>query len=226
MLQLLTTTGLRPDAFALCVRWMRRQTYTGNVRWIIVDDGERAQALPEGMPEAWEIVHVRPEPFWRDGDKTQPRNLCAGLAVAQDDAPVVIIEDDDWYSADYLAVTADRLKRADMVGVGPQRWANVRFQRVGQYPARWPWNSCIAFQPSAFAHMVHIASTRAAYVDRDGWELFDGRKAFFEDGRVVGIKGLPGRTGYMPCHVREQGTRDPGMRTLRRWIGNDVEAYL
>jgi len=223
MLQVLTTTGVRPEAFAICARWMARQTYTGDVRWIVVDDGAEATPMP-AMPPNWRIDVLRPEPFWRDGDRTQPRNFVAGLDAAEP-VPVVVVEDDDWYAADYLEVCAARLREHDLVGVGPQRWANVRLQRVGAYRAAWPWTSSMAFNGRVIEHLRAIAASREAYVDRDGWELYAGRKRYFPDGRVVGIKGLPGRGGYMPCHHQPQGSRDPGLRMLERWIGNDVEAY-
>lgn len=226
MLQVLTTTGCRPLAFAICARWMARQTYAGPVRWIVVDDGEEPTNIPE-LPEGWTVDVVRPEPFWQPGDLTQPRNLVAGLRVAETlDAPVVIVEDDDYYPADYLEVMARRLLAHELVGSGPQRWCNVRLQTWGEYSASWPWTSGMAFRPSVIPHMIAIASTRAAYIDRDGWKLWTGDKAYFADGRLVGIKGLPGRPGYMPCHHRRQGNNDLGLRRLRRWIGNDVEVYL
>ena len=45
MLTLLTATGARPEAWAICERLMARQTYAGPVRWIIVDAGPEAQPV-------------------------------------------------------------------------------------------------------------------------------------------------------------------------------------
>lgn len=225
LLQLLTPTGCRPDTFALCARWMARQTWTGAVRWIIVDDGEIAQPLPE-MPPNWELVVIRPTPFWREGDRTQPRNFLAGLDAARQDAPVIVIEDDDWYAPDYLAVTAQRLKQYSMVAVGPQRWANVKLMTCGEYSGlQWPWSSQLAFRPEAIAHVRHITATRDSYIDRDTWNEWQGSKQLFRDGRVVGIKGLPGRGGYMSVHHRAEGRPDPGLQQLEQWIGAEVAIY-
>jgi len=205
---------------------MARQTYAGPVRWIVADDGEEPQSIPP-MPMNWQVEVIRPQPFWRDGDRTQPRNFVAGLrAASQVDGPVVVVEDDDYYPADYLETVDRRLIAHAFVGSGPQRWCNVRFQTFGEYAAAWPWTAGMAFRASVIPHMVAIASTRDAHIDRDGWQEWAGDKAYFADGRLVGIKGLPGRGGYMACHHRPQGTRDIGLRQLRRWIGTDVEAYL
>ena len=45
MLTLLTATGARPEAWAICEQLMARQTYAGPVRWVIVDDGPVAQPV-------------------------------------------------------------------------------------------------------------------------------------------------------------------------------------
>ena len=52
MIQLLTPTGMRPEAFALCERWMAAQTYDGPCTWFVVDDG----AVP---------LKLTPPPGWR-----------------------------------------------------------------------------------------------------------------------------------------------------------------
>lgn len=46
MIVLITPTGARKNQFELCMRWMLRQTYQGNVVWIIVDDPVPVTAVP------------------------------------------------------------------------------------------------------------------------------------------------------------------------------------
>ena len=88
MLTLLTATGCRPEAWALCERWMARQTYAGTVRWVIVDDGPDEQPITFER-EGWVLEVLRPTPRWRLGNNTQARNLSEGLAVIGADALVV-----------------------------------------------------------------------------------------------------------------------------------------
>ena len=78
MLQIITATGARPEALALCHRWMRAQTYTGQVLWLIVDDGPAPSPI-EKMPDNWRTVVIRPAPFWQPGQNTQARNLLRGI---------------------------------------------------------------------------------------------------------------------------------------------------
>ena len=99
MLTLLTTTGGRPKPWAICQQLMAAQTYKGQVRWIIIDDGEEEQKI-EFTPQRglWHMEIYRPEPAWQPGQNTQARNLLAGLAVVKNEENLVIIEDDDFYT--------------------------------------------------------------------------------------------------------------------------------
>ena len=38
MIALITPTGARERQIQLCAQWMKQQTYTGDVTWIIVDE--------------------------------------------------------------------------------------------------------------------------------------------------------------------------------------------
>src|SRR5690606_8566975 len=75
---LLSATGARPEAWAICERLMARQDYAGPVRWVIVDDGPEPQPVTF-QRDGWVLEVVRPEPYWQPGQNTQARNLAAGL---------------------------------------------------------------------------------------------------------------------------------------------------
>jgi hypothetical protein len=111
-LALVTPTGDRPAGFALVERWMARQGYSGEVQWIVVDDGRVPTAVTAGQE------YVRRE---RAGD-TVRQTLCLNLRAA---LPLVryehlvVVEDDDWYPASYLDDIAGLLDGPyDMVGIG------------------------------------------------------------------------------------------------------------
>lgn len=74
MLTLLTATGARPQAWAICERLMMAQDYSGPVRWVIVDDGKEAQPVTFER-DGWTLEVIRPAPYWRQGQNTQARNL-------------------------------------------------------------------------------------------------------------------------------------------------------
>ena len=124
-LVLITMTGMRKEAFELCKRWMRSQTYKGQVRWIVVDDGMPRYSRFD-MPKNWIVEHVNPIPSWRAGQNTQARNLREGLRRAKEGDRIVIIEDDDYYSPEYLENVSKWLEKADLVGECNSRYYNVK----------------------------------------------------------------------------------------------------
>ncbi len=131
---LVTPTRDRPEAFALCARWMSRQTFRGPVQWIIVDDGDAPADFNairdlDVVREKWEVLHVD-----RDPSKvvnTLPQNMLAALAQDIRGDVVLVIEDDDWYAPVYVEEMAWRLRSADLVGEARARYYNVQERRYG-----------------------------------------------------------------------------------------------
>lgn len=226
-LQLLTATGARPAAWALCERWMRAQDYRGPVRWIVVDDGPEPQPVTFMRP-GWTVEVIRPEPFWEPGQNTQTRNLLAGLAVVDDGAGLVIVEDDDWYAPAWLSVAEQKLRQAELIGEVCSRYFNVA-TRIGRQLTNRNHASlcCTAVRGAAIDALRDSCRAGVKFVDLRLWREFRGRKRLFGTHHVVGIKGLPGRTGIGVGH-RETftGVADRSGRLLRAWIGEDARVYL
>lgn len=227
MIQLLTATGARPEAFALCARWMRRQDYAGPVSWIIVDDGEPECPPPE-MPAGWSVGVVRPAPRWRLGDNTQARNLLAGLEVASDRHPLFVIEDDDWYAPDYLSAGASWLKEAPLVGEGKARYYNVATRRAQGLNNMRHASLCATIMDgsmlAAFRSAIHA---RQKFIDLELWRAAPHSRVILGSHRCVGMKGLPGRGGIGMGHSEAFGQQsDTDGSLLRAWVGTDAEVYL
>lgn len=233
MIQVLTTTGARPVAFDLCVRWMQRQTYAGAVRWIIVDDGPEPLVAPSmpvcvrsGLPGNWSVDVLRARPAWAPGQNTQARNLRAGLAAVDPALPLVIVEDDDWYAADWLETCAAGLRMAELFGE-----ARTPYYHVGQRRGRLMGNAdraslcSTALRGRALAALSSIVSRHDQHIDIWLWAHPGVSRAVVPPKRVVGIKGLPGRAGIGIGHRPTGWTPDPELELLRGWIGDDAEAY-
>lgn len=88
-MQLLTATGARPEAWALCEQWMARQDYAGPVHWVIVDDGETPQPITFSR-DGWTLTVIRPLPRWKQGMNTQCRNMLAGLEKIDRTQPLLM----------------------------------------------------------------------------------------------------------------------------------------
>ncbi|HHA2844535.1 glycosyltransferase family A protein [Stenotrophomonas maltophilia] len=226
MLTLLTATGARPAAWALCERWMARQDYSGPVRWIIVDDGADPQPVTFRR-DGWQLVLVRPSPHWAPGQNTQARNLLKGLAAVGPEERLVIIEDDDWYAPDWLTTIAAELEHAELVGEHRARYYNVAQRRGRQLANTGHASLCsTAMRGAALRDFADACRSRPKFIDLELWRRPRGRR-LFGGHRVVGIKGLPGRGGIGMGHDLDfNGEADPCGALLRNWVGQDAEVYL
>lgn len=226
MLTLLTATGARPEAWAICEQLMAAQDYAGPVRWVIVDDGEEAQPITFSR-EGWELVVIRPEPFWQPGQNTQARNLRAGLAVIESHEHVVVIEDDDHVASDWLSFVAMNLAIAELVGEPRARYYNLALRRGRQLKNENHASLCsTAMRGSALSEFRKICARSPKFIDIELWGSVKS-KFLFEGKRVTGIKGMPGRGGIGMGHRDDfTGQADPNGDLLRSWVGDAARFYL
>lgn len=226
MLTLLTATGCRPKAWAICEQLMARQDYSGPVKWIVVDDGEIQQPITFER-ENWTLEIVRPEPFWKPGDNTQARNLKAGLCLVDTKSKLVIIEDDDAYSSDYLTWANNALDRADLIGESHARYYNVPMKKYRQLNNNRHASLCsTAMKGLAISAFAKELKPGVQFIDLNLWRNFQGSKSLERGNRVTGIKGLPGRTGIGMGHRADMiGNVDPSGSILRQWVGHNADLY-
>jgi hypothetical protein len=210
---------------------MSRQTYTGQVLWVIVDD-----AIPhtiDWIPQirGWEILKVYPSPPWEPGLNTQARNMAAGMNVIlshvkkEDIEGIFIIEDDDYYRPTYLERMVIRLQGYDLCGEMNTIYYNVHSRRylvngntihASLFQTAFSYNAIPQFEQS-FEHK---------FIDCLFWSIVPNRILFAENDLAIGIKGLPGRAGIGAGHTRMMSMReDMGMGFLKSKIGEDAKLY-
>ena len=221
-LSVITPTGGRPEAFALCERWMSHQTVQPH-EWIVVDDCD-----PPTLTTRGQFV-VRPEPRWVPNAKypTLGRNLLAGFECVTGDA-VVIVEDDDYYSPGHLGMMATLLEHAPLVGEGLARYYNV-VTRCWRDMANAGHASLAstAWRHTLTPHVSRIIERlgQPCY-DLSIWRETSHNILSVTTHNVVGMKRMPGRKGIANGHADETcRNHDPDMTQLREWIGDDVTAY-
>ena len=224
-LTIITPTGDRPLAFALCQNWVRKQTLQPD-QWIVIDDGK--------MPTRpfVSVQYVRREPQANDPKHTLILNLKTAMPLIKGDK-VVIIEDDEYYAPEYLEEMALRLDQHEVVGIARSKYYHLL---TGGY-----------MQISNTRH-ASLAETgfRSSFVPELS-ELWDGdpsldmrlwqkagptRSLLFVDADkplYLGIKGLPGRVGIGAGHnpALYRRTRDTADRAiLKKWVPQDYQIYL
>jgi hypothetical protein len=232
-LTLLTATGARPEAWAICEHLMRAQDYAGPVRWVIIDDGPEPQPVTFARP-GWQLEILRPLPAWEAGQNTQARNLLAGLGIIDAAAHVVLIEDDDWYAPDWLTTVHAALDEAELVGETRARYYHVGTRHAHEHTNTTHASLCsTALRGAAIDRLrdVCLFQPRVApigrpltFIDMELWHRH-GSRQLFDGHRVVGIKGLPGRHGIGSGHLGFESIADPHGEILRRWVGDAARFY-
>lgn len=226
-LTLLTATGCRPQAWAITERWAQAQDFDGEVDWIIVDDGEEPQPITFKR-DGWRTIVVRPQPYWQPGQNTQARNLAAGLKLVEKGSRLVIWEDDDYMHPAYLRTVHRWLDTHDLVGEAPARYYNIKSRRALQLKNKQHASlCCTAMKGKAIEAFARELVPGVQFIDMNLWRNFYGTKALYPTKLVVGLKGLPGRTGIGMGHKPDmRGDDDPNLLTLKDWIGEEAAAIL
>ena len=225
LLTLITPTGGRPEAFALCERFMSRQTFI-DWEWIVVDD-----CLPLTDCTMGQTV-LHPKPLWEaGGGSTQNRNLLLALTRVQSDF-VAVIEDDDYYGPEYLETLCGHLKEVVIFGETPSRYYNVRHRMCRSMAANRHASLCQTGFRVELTPMVQEACQLNRETDVFLWSRIHAEHVSSRlcvGNHVVGIKGMPGRggvgMGHYPQTRPSRWTDDPQLRVLRDWIGEDSKLY-
>ena len=224
---LITPTGGRQDQIDLCALYMNRQTYKGEVVWIIVDD-----CLPRTTiftdNKNWTVIKVYPQPFWEPGQNSQGRNIAAGIDALKDFKDIegiFIIEDDDYYKPEYLERMMLRLKGFDIAGEKNTIYYNALFRRYVTNP-----NTAHSslFQTAFSVNAIPILKScyTHRFIDCEFWKKVSNKNLFNENNLAIGIKGLPGRVGIGMGHKGQLNMKeDTNLSYLKSLIGQDYEYY-
>jgi len=232
MIVLITPTGGRSRQFNLCCNWMRKQTYTGKVLWIIVDDCiPRTTLNIEPFPKNWTIITKYPSPIWRNGDNTQSRNLKVGIDIIKSIPKkqvegIFIIEDDDYYSPVYLEKMVVKLEGFTIAGE-----IYTMYYHIGEKKYRGDAN---VYHTSLFQTAFKTEAIPAfelsygnKFIDIEFFKHVTNVNLFPREDLAIGIKGMNGRGGIGGGHRRTmyKGLPDYNLAKLKEFIGEDYKYY-
>ena len=230
MIVLITPTGGREKQIQLCAKWMKEQTYTGSVLWVIVDDcsPRTTDFISSEFKEDWTIVKVYPKPVWEQGQNTQSRNLQAGLnAIPKnvDISSIFIIEDDDYYKAKYLEIMTIMLESYDLCGETNTFYFNPKYN-AGRRNHNNKHSSLFqtAFTPNLISEFERILINNIKFIDIELFKLKVKINLFTGLDLAVGIKGLPGREGIGNGHKLTTYHTQNNIR-IEQLIGEDAKYY-
>lgn len=227
-ISIITPTADRPIGFALCERFMRRQTLQPD-QWVVADGGQTPARCTMGQTH----IH-QPSP---PGAANFCRNLLAGIEAATGDV-CVFIEDDDHIAPTHIETIVSALDRpgALIAGCYPSHYYHVgrrlyRTMRTDDHSSL-----CMTAIRAGAKHVLRAVleqclADKTFAVDIALWKAIaraqQAQQARIDAVTVVGIKGLPGVHGLGIGH-RPTGLAwraDPEMAQLRAWIGGDADVY-
>lgn len=150
----------------------------------------------------------------------------------------MLAEDDEMYSARYVETMLAKLDGVEMAGQISARYYNVADRRWMQANNTMHASLCrTALCGKRAIERLRWAAQAALdadspFVDQWLWGLKNPqpcplRENLFRDDLLsIGIKGMPGRPGLGSSHrTNAFPNRDPEMVELKKWIGQDAEAY-
>jgi glycosyltransferase involved in cell wall biosynthesis len=222
----ITPTADQPLGIALLEKYMARQTVLPD-QWIVADDGIKPATMTMGQEHI-----VTPRKY--DLGRSLSKNIILGLKAATGDI-IIIMEHDDYYTANHIEVCIKHLENTRATGSRLQRYYNVEHRcwlemnNVGSSLCNTAFTKDLIPQMNNAANMAF--NNNLYCVDRLFWDsLAYTRHAKTHDiNTVVGIKGLPGRKGLGLGH-RPNASRtwhsDPEFTKLSEWIGDDIQYYL
>jgi hypothetical protein len=227
MITVITPTGDRPLAFALCQRWMENQTMFP-AQWLVIDDGK----IPIGVEQLSPLVeYIRREPQPNDPKHTLVANLQKAFPLIKGDK-IIIIEDDEYYAPEYLAAMTARLAYYELVGIKNSKYYHLpsggycTHSNAGH--ASFAQTAFKATFLPTFKRCLDIRSQQ--FLDIRMWRNAHRRGFLFidEPPLYLGIKGLPGRPGIGIGHDEKRYLEfDTPMRDrLKEWVPGDYQTYL
>lgn len=234
MIFLITPTGARPLQIKLCGEFMKRQTYKGDVTWIIVDDCKKRTTdfIGKDFIPNWDIVKMYPIPYWKIGDNTQGRNMTLMTDYILDNyrkkniEAIYVIEDDDYYRPDYLVEMRKRIEGYDAAGETNTVYYNLRVRRWYEH-ANLTWSSL--FQTVFTWKMIPLIQSlsKERLIDYAFFPKVENKNLFYMKRKLaIGMKGLPGRGGIGAGHeFIKHMIPDPEHKKLKQLLGKDYNFY-
>jgi hypothetical protein len=227
MLDIITPSGDRPLQFSLCKEWMKNQTFTGPVHWIVVDDSIYGNYDISGLPDNWEVTHLTPKIDKTPAYSTQGQNLFLALDKIKY-TKIVMVEDDDYYSPIWLDLCSQHLDDYGMFGIKNLVNYNLnnRTWLYKQYAGRNNNPMCTtSLRAGLVPALKKICAVNEDMFDHLLWEQKDTfyLKEFILP-PVIGVKGLPGRRGMTTKHRRILPNNDASLNTFKEFVGQ--EAFL
>lgn len=227
----ITTSTARPWCFSRLTEYMTTQQLA--CRWIVVGedhtkyDFETAKAI-EGV--SLEIIKRK-----RKRIESLP-SICLNWQVAlknfDPSETVVVMEDDDFYSPEYLRSMWAMSLSAPLFGFNSDIYYNIRSRRwMKMRNISHCSLAMTGFGASVLPLLSEILNEPSPFIDLSLWDRWGGGKTIVEQDQKkpmhIGLKGCPGVSGCGSFHSNEVlPCSDPSGKRLIDWLGQSAKEYL
>jgi len=217
---LFTPSGGRPDCLKRCSEFIRNNKTNLKVQWIIVNDYN-----DEHYEFATDMIYNN-----QVGDrKKNPIGSSLKLALKYIKSDFVLfIEDDDWYSSDYIQYYYNNLQKCSLFGQGHAKYYNVKNRSYEIRPNSTTASLCqTGITTELLIEKINcFDDIYAPFNDMELWVQVKKDKILeLESNKCVGIKGSNGRPGLGFDHDNFLRHRDLGLSKLKEWVGLDFKLY-
>jgi hypothetical protein len=136
------------------------------------------------------------------------------------------MEDDDWYSSDYIMCMVEMLKRCELAGLWGTNYYHVGvpgYREMGRED-----HAALSMTGFKKSFIPKIIESTPGDISVD-MRIWSNNKGLLVDGRnkklQVSIKGMPGRLNAGIGKITKYYTPDPGYKKLFSWC-DDAEVYI
>lgn len=229
LISLLTPTGGRKKSFALCEKWIREQTIHKDSRykieWLCVDDYAK-----DPTPFTCNQILLKNPKEWTPDYNTQRDNCTVLLEAAKGDL-IFWIEDDDYYSPEYLETMIKLLEASEVAGLSYARYYHLGvpgYLVMTNYKHASLASTC--FRKSLKKRMYRAINSGQFYFDIIFWDscMKDGISSTLlaHKNISIGIKGGPGKAGLSNGHNKDNYTQDVNLSVAKGWLGENYKEYF
>lgn len=229
IVSVVTCTGFRPEALALCQKFIESQTYKGKIQWIVIKDENTPNTLKSSKRNITIEEYLGPK-MWEPDYNTHRGNMELAMKKVAGEY-LFIFEDDDYYAPEYIETNLDILQHVYAVGHTNAKYFHIKlpgWKELHNY--RHASLASTGLSKWGYPFMLQAINSGDLYFDRVLWgTLIEKKKpiALIDELNIsVGMKGMPGRDGITPSHreLRDYFL-DHSLLKLKEWIGEDYKLY-
>ena len=197
------------------------------IQWIILDDGVTKTEVKTDIPFDY---HYNTQ--WQ-GRASLANKIAFAMDLPIAGEMIAFIEDDDWYSPEYLKTAFERMSQGHvLIGEGDALYYSVKYRWWYRHHNRGHASLCQTCAAASIKKVIkdECVIDTGPFLDVRLWSdrRILKKQVFIGTKTCIGIKSMPGRNGYGCGHKKwdRSSVLDEKLETLTQLIGaEDANNY-